>query len=136
MLSNSKVFSIIGEEKFNELVEVFYSKIEKDDLLRGMFPEDLSLGKKLQILFLIQRFGGPNEYQRLRGPAHLRKRHFLFKIGLEERNRWFNLMIESLDEIGIDSDHQVRPEMEEYFKATATKMINQNVFAVNIPKKE
>ena len=31
-----------GESFFKQLVDTFYSKIEKDDILRPLFPDDLT----------------------------------------------------------------------------------------------
>lgn len=117
--------SIGGEKAIEQLVEHFYSKIENDDLLRPLFPENLDEGKKWQRLFLIQRFGGKREYEAQRGHPMLRKRHMPFKIGFKERDRWVKLMKESLDEVGITEDHPARFQLDRYFEIVATKMVNQ-----------
>ncbi|MHA1983273.1 MAG: globin domain-containing protein [Candidatus Hodarchaeales archaeon] len=115
-----------GSRFFEKLVDIFYNKIEKDPLLRPLFPETLDFGKKMQLLFLNQIFGGPREYEKTRGHPKLRKRHLPFPIGIKERNQWFNLMIESLEENGITNDHELRNTFEEYFDRTATKMMNKD----------
>ncbi len=114
-----------GEETIEKLVDIFYSKIEQDKILRPLFPQSLEQGKHWQKLFLIQRFGGPRLYEKERGAPMLRKRHQPFPIGPIERNQWVKLMKESLDEVGIDSNHQARPYLDVYFELVATKMINK-----------
>ncbi|RMG41473.1 MAG: globin [Methanobacteriota archaeon] len=114
-----------GEKTVERLVEIFYSKIEKDPLLRPLFPDDLEEGKKWQKLFLIQRFGGKRDYEKQRGHPRLRKRHMPFKIGFKERDRWVQLMKESLDEVGITEKHPARFQLDRYFEIVATKMVNQ-----------
>ena len=129
MFSNlHRVYDLVGGDKFFiELADVFYNKIDNDDLLRGMFPTSLEEAKKWNYLFLRKIFGGPDEYVTERGHPMMRKRHFPFKIGLKERNRWYDLMIESIKELGIAPDHPAYPIMQKYFDHMATKMINQPV---------
>ncbi len=127
LASDKEIYSLIGGSgKFYELVEVFYGKVENDQVLRPLFPEDLEEGKELQALFLIQRFGGPREYEQKRGHPMLRRRHFPFKINKEARDQWVKLMKESLDEIGISAKHPARPYLDAYFESTGTKMINSH----------
>jgi hemoglobin len=115
-----------GKVFFEQLVNNFYNKIEKDPLLRPIFPESLDDGKRWQLMFLTQIFGGPREYEKIRGYPKLRKRHLPFPIGMKERNQWVHLMLESLEEVGITKNHELRFSFEEYFKRTATKMINKD----------
>ncbi len=115
-----------GKETIERLVEIFYGKIEQDNILRPLFPKSLEEGKKWQKLFLIQRFGGPRDYEALRGHPMLRKRHMTFKIGFRERERWVRLMKESLDEVGITDNHPARFQLDRYFEIVATKMVNSN----------
>ncbi len=120
-----EIFNKVGGSKFFiSLADVFYSKIENDPILRPLFPNNLEAGKRWQYLFLQQFFGGPREYEQIRGHPKLRKRHLPFPIGIKERNQWVKLMIESIEELGIDKDHELRYTIEEYFERTATKMMN------------
>ncbi|MHA1990154.1 MAG: globin domain-containing protein [Candidatus Hodarchaeales archaeon] len=127
VLSYNLIYEKVGGRAFFEkLVEKFYNKIEKDSLLRPLFPKGLEDGKHWQFLFLSQFFGGPREYEKVRGHPKLRKRHLPFPIGIKERNQWVKLMIESLEENGITNDHELRHAFEEYFNRTATKMMNKD----------
>jgi len=128
-----EVFDVIGgADTLRELTDYFYDKIMEDPILKEMFEfshkkldSSLEEGKRRQFLFLQQRFGGPRDYESLRGHPMLRKRHVHFKIGFKERDAWFNLMMESLDYVGITKDHPARSVIENYFGKTATHMINQ-----------
>ena len=128
-----EVFELIGGTKtLQRLTDYFYDRVMDDPVLKDMFESahqrpDSSLeeGKKRQWMFLQQRFGGPRDYESFRGHPMLRKRHIYFKIGFKERDAWFNLMLESLDHVGITRDHQARRVIEEYLSKTATHMINQ-----------
>ena len=127
LLDHSLIFELVGGTvTFEKIVDVFYSKIEIDPILRPLFPHTLDAGKKRQALFLAQKFGGPREYEKLRGHARLRKRHFKFAIGIDERNRWVELMLTTLIEVGIARDHKAFATLQEYFERVATKMINKS----------
>lgn len=130
-MSKSYSYSLVyekvgGKVFFEQLVEIFYNKIENDTILRPLFPQSLKEGKKRQFLFLVQFFGGPREYEKIRGYPKLRKRHLPFSIGIKERNQWVKLMMESLEENGISEEHELRSIFKEYFELTATKMINKD----------
>ena len=57
------IYELVGGDKtFQKLVDVFYAKVEADDALRAIFPDDLEPGKRWQFLFLTQYFGGPQRY--------------------------------------------------------------------------
>ena len=118
------VYELIGgEATFRKLVDTFYAKVEADEVLRAIFPEDLEAGKEWQYLFLMQYWGGPSTYAELRGHPRLRMRHFPFPITPELRNRWVEHMYESIDEVGIKEP--ARSMMREYFDFAATAMINR-----------
>ncbi len=111
-----------GETTFRRLVDVFYAKVERDPVLRPMFPADLEPGKQWQFLFLIQFFGGPQDYMLDRGHPRLRMRHNPFRIDVVARDHWLHHMLEALVEVGIQEPmHSV---MEEYFVRASTHMIN------------
>lgn len=112
-----------GDEPFRRMVDAFYARVERDPVLRPMFPADLGPGKEHQFLFITQYFGGPSRYNTLRGHPRLRMRHNPFPIGPAARNAWVGHMLASLDEAGFPEE--VVPAMREYFERAATFMINQ-----------
>jgi hemoglobin len=112
-----------GDPTFRRLVDAFYARIEKDPLLRPIFPADLSEGKENQFLFLAQYWGGPARYEAQRGHPRLRMRHAPFAIGPAERDAWFANMIAAIDEVGIPEP--ARTQLVEYFDRAATFMINR-----------
>ncbi|NWG19659.1 MAG: globin [Chloroflexi bacterium] len=111
-----------GDEPFRRLVDAFYARIERDPLLRPMFPADLEPGKLHQFLFITQYFGGPPRYTELRGHPRLRARHLPFVIGQAERDAWAGHMRAAIDEAGFSGE--VRQALLNYFERTATFMIN------------
>lgn len=117
------IFEMVGgEETFRQLVDTFYAKVEADDDLRAMFPDDLEPGKKWQFLFLMQYWGGPRQYATERGHPRLRMRHHPYPITQAASDTWLNYMLEAIDEVGIQDP--ARTIMREYFERGAGFMVN------------
>lgn len=117
------VYELIGgEDTLHQLVEIFYARVEKDERLRSMFPDDLEPGKRWQFLFLVQLFGGPMRYADERGHPRLRMRHAPFPIDDEARAAWLTHMLAAIDEVGIQEP--ARSSMRQYFERAATHMVN------------
>jgi len=130
-----------GEETFQRLVAAFYRRVEKDALLRPMYPEDLwghetganasgdsksptGLTSPVDRLaaFLAQFFGGPTRYSDHSGHPRLRMRHVNFKIGQPERDAWLAHMCAAIQEVGIQEP--AASVMRQYFDQTSTFLIN------------
>ena len=101
----------------------FYQSVEADLSLRRLYPEDLEPGKAHLAAFLAQYWGGPIRYSLERGHPRLRQRHMQFPIGQKERDAWVTHMVSALDSMEILVDEATL--MEDYFKSTATFMINR-----------
>lgn len=111
-----------GDATFQRLVDIFYTRVEADALLRPMFPDDLGPGKERQFLFLTQFFGGPARYNERRGRARLRLRHSPFAIDAEARDHWLGHMLHALDEVGIEEP--MRGIMRTYLERASAMLIN------------
>ena len=112
-----------GYQFFVELVERFYQFVEADFSLRPLYPEDLEPGKTRLTAFLAQYWGGPLQYSLERGHPRLRVRHMPFPIGQKERDAWVTHMLSALNSMEISVDEAIL--MENYFKTTATNMMNR-----------
>jgi hemoglobin len=113
-----------GHEFFVRLVENFYAEVETDELLRPMYPEDLSESKRHFEMFLEQYWGGPRTYSDVRGHPRLRMRHAPFRINRAARDAWLAAMSTALEvERGHLSDEQMR-ELHDYFDMAAHQMRN------------
>lgn len=123
-LDGRTIYTLIGGQiTFDRIVERFYEGVVTDPLLRPMYPEDLTAGKRHLALFLAQYFGGPSTYSEERGHPRLRMRHFPFAIGLAERDAWMGHMRAALEAETLAPD--VRAALVEYFERAATFMINR-----------
>lgn len=127
MLSEERsIYTIIGGDKtIQAIVDIFYAKIEADDSLREMFPDDLEEGKHWQYLFLRQFFGGPTDYSTQRGHPRLRMRHQPFRIDQQARDAWLSHMLAAIDEVGIEEPAKMF--MRNYFERASTHLINTHV---------
>ena len=112
-----------GYQFFVELVERFYQLVEADLSLRPLYPKDLEPGKARLAAFLVQFWGGPHRYSQERGHPRLRLRHMSFPIGQKERDAWVTHRISALASMEISVVEVTL--MENYFKSTATFMINR-----------
>lgn len=112
-----------GLEAFETLVDTFYAKVARDELLRPMYPEDLEPGKRHLTLFFAQYWGGGDLYGRERGHPRLRMRHAPFPITPEAALRWAELMAASIRELAFPSD--VEALLLAYVARATPTLINQ-----------
>lgn len=111
-----------GDATFKRLVADFYVRVEADEALRAIFPDDLEPGKRYQELFLIQFFGGPPMYGEERGHPRLRMRHMPYAIDNDAMERWLGHMLAAIDAVGIEEP--ARSAMRQYFERAAPHMMN------------
>ncbi len=122
--AGSTMFERVGGGPFFvELVDRFYERVERDALLRPIYPEELEPGKTYLAAFLAQYWGGPPLYSLERGHPRLRQRHLPFAIGRAERDAWVGHMVAAVSSMGIAEEDE--SEMAEYFGRAATMMINR-----------
>ncbi len=113
-----------GTEGVRRIVEAFYARVEQDDILRPLYPEDLEPGKQKLAWFFEQWLGGPPRYSERYGHPRLRRRHFPFIIDERAAGRWLRLMREAWDEAGIP--REVQDPVFERLAVLARHMINAN----------
>src|SRR5260370_30581186 len=81
----------------------FYARVERDPVLRPLFP-----GKTLRCAieefsaFLAQLLGGPSEDAQRRWWLSLRESHLRFRIGQKERDAWLKNMMQALDDVPME----------------------------------
>lgn len=113
-----------GRAWFDELVERFYAGVAGDEVLRPLYPEeDLGGARERLAGFLVQYWGGPDDYSRQRGHPRLRMRHLPYPIGGRERDRWVHHMTAAVEGGGLPPE--ARAVVLDYVERAATAMINQ-----------
>jgi len=117
------LYAQLGPEPFWRIARAFYARIDRDAFLRPMFPADLEKPIRNQAEFLIQYFGGPQDYSARKGHPRLRMRHMNFPIDVDARNAWMACMIGALEDAAIPEP--ARSQMRDYFERTATFLMNR-----------
>jgi hemoglobin len=113
-----------GEAFFVDLVDGFYQGVENNEILRPMYPEDLTDAKRHLVLFLVQYWGGPRTYLEERGHPRLRMRHAEFTINKRAREAWLTAMMNSLTGLKARMTEEQFTEMSEYFSMSAMQLRN------------
>ena len=121
---DTSIYAALGADAFWRIARAFYARVDQDPFLRPMFPSDLEEPIRNQAEFLIQYFGGPQDYSARKGHPRLRMRHIPYSIGVRERNAWMAHMEGALADAGIPEPHL--SQMREYFSRTATFMMNRD----------
>ncbi len=123
-LPDTNVFLAVGGRPFfDALVQRFYAAVEHDEVLRPLYPDDLTDSIRNTAGFLAQFWGGGTEqYSDERGHPRLRARHMPFNIGQRERDHWLEHMLASVE--ASDAPEHVKARMVEYFEMASTHMIN------------
>ncbi|MFM1873248.1 MAG: hypothetical protein RL398_2670, partial [Planctomycetota bacterium] len=117
------IYDLLGEAKLTAIVAAFYRRVPTDPILGPMYPPDDLAGAEHRLRsFLIYRFGGPPTYLHERGHPRLRMRHMPFRIDPAARDRWMELMLAALDEVGVAAEH--RAYLERFLGDIATFLIN------------
>ncbi len=119
----STLYDRIGEESILKLVDDFYAGVEKDEVIRKLYPEDLLQPKNRLKLFFIQALGGRQTYTDERGHPMLRRRHFQWKIGEKEATHWLKNMHAALEKASFPEKE--KEEFWSYVYKAALHMINQ-----------
>lgn len=123
-----------GAEFFEELVAGFYQRVASDQVLRPMYPDDLSAAERRLRMFLIQYFGGPTTYSDERGHPRLRMRHFQFPIDRRAKEAWLTNMYAAFDDVLASGRFEVQAPDEEtirsYLSQTAQFLVNRGGFSL------
>ena len=111
-----------GAPFFDALAARFYAGVAGDPVLRPLYPGDMADAEVNLRDFLIQYWGGPDDYSRRRGHPMLRARHLPFVIGPRERDAWMHHMGAAVRASGARAD--LAAELLGYFDRAATHLVN------------
>ncbi|MCE5089315.1 truncated hemoglobin YjbI [Staphylococcus devriesei] len=114
-------YEVIGETALYNMIDHFYSLVEKDDRINHLFPGDFAETSRKQKQFLTQFLGGPNLYTQEHGHPILKKRHMEFKITPYERDAWLENMHIAITEAQFPAG--VGDYLYERLRLTANHMV-------------
>lgn len=122
-MADSTLFDRVGGvDFFVTLVDRFYDGVERDLVLRLLYPDDLTESRRHLALFLAQYWGGPSTYQDERGHPRLRMRHAPFVIDDDARERWLTHMTSALSSMTLSEED--RDALASYLVMAAHQLQN------------
>jgi hemoglobin len=116
-----------GRPFFEALTRRFYRAVSTDAVLRPLYPagdEEFEAARLHLELFLVQYWGGPADYQEMRGHPRLRMRHVSFAIGPAERDAWVRHMTDAVKAGGLSQLDEL--QMLGYLSSAATQLMNRD----------
>src|SRR3954463_6746642 len=115
--------AIGGTAACRKLAAAFYARVDRDPVLRPLFPgKNLRCAIEAFAAFLVQFLGGPAADSEDRWWLSLRESHQRFKIGAKERAAWMKLMVKALDDAGIEQPAQAA--LREFFEKSSAYVVN------------
>ena len=117
-----------GMPAIEKLMDVFYKKVLKDELLEPVFKH-MSPTHQLHVAhFVAEVFGGPKIYSTEEG-SHFKmiQKHLAKHLTEQHRKRWADLLILSADEINLPPDPEFRSAFVAYIEwGTRIAVLNSN----------
>jgi hemoglobin len=107
------------------LATAFYAHVERDPILRPLFPSTFRCAIEEFSAFLVQFLGGEADDTQGRWWLSLRESHRRFVIGQLERNAWLRAMTATLADESIIADAAVRSELLEFFRHSSAHVVNK-----------
>jgi len=116
------IYSKLGTENLQELVDGFYDLIVKSDIKHLFDESDIELVKKKQFMFLSQFLGGPQLYSNEYGHPKMRARHFPHKVTNEAKDIWLVCMKQAINKLDISEEFKTL--LYNHFPHVAQHMVN------------
>jgi truncated hemoglobin YjbI len=107
------------------LAAAFYSHVERDPILRPLFPSTFTCAIEEFSAFLVQFLGGDADATQRRWWLSLRESHNRFSISQRERDAWLSAMTATLGDRSVIPDAAVRDELLEFFRHSSAHVVNQ-----------
>jgi hemoglobin len=107
-----------GREAFERLMNAFYDRVEKDELISPLFPGGVSREHRDHVtLWWSEVFGGPAEYtEKLGGYNRMVNKHKDLAITPGQRVRFVTLMSLAADDVGLPDDPEFRSALLAYLE--------------------
>jgi hemoglobin len=107
-----------GETAITRMIEAFYDRVERDDLLSGFFPDGVSRAHRANVsAWWIEVFGGSPEYTaRLGGYEAMLAHHRGLAITREQRLRFATTMSLAADDADLPADPEFRAAVIGYLE--------------------
>jgi hemoglobin len=105
-----------GEAAFRRLIDAFYDRVERDDVLAGVFPGGVGEQHRAHVtLWWCEVFGGPPGYSSEQGGYEAMLAHHRgLGITPQQRFRFASLMSLAADDAGLPDDAEFRSAFVAY----------------------
>jgi len=100
-------YKLGGEEGISKLVERFYFHMDTNPSAkscRELHGKTLDSAATKLGMFLSGWLGGPSLYIEKYGHPRMRKRHFPFQIGAQQRDEWLLCMRDAMNDMKLDAE--------------------------------
>jgi hemoglobin len=116
-----------GGEAIERLINAFYDRVERDELISPFFPGGVSSEHRDHVVaWWSEVFGGPDRYTReLGGYERMVGKHRGLGINPEQRRRFVSLMSLAADDAGLPDDPEFRSALMAYLE-WGTRLALQN----------
>ena len=107
-----------GERAFRALIDAFYDRVERDELLSPFFPGGVHEEHRDHVTaWWSEVFGGPDRYTaELGGYENMVAHHVGLEISPEQRHRFASLMSLAADDAGLPDDPEFRAALIGYLE--------------------
>ena len=107
-----------GEAALRRMVDAFYDRVERDDLLAGFFPGGVGEAHRAHVAaWWVEVFGGPTTYtDELGGYETMLAHHRGLDITAEQRHRFASTMSLAADDARLPDDPEFRAALVGYLE--------------------
>ena len=121
-----KIYQAIGGAAgCRALATLFYARVERDPVLRPLFPSTFTCAIEEFSAFLVQFLGGESDASQRRWWLSLRESHNRFAIGPRERTAWLRAMTATLEDESFLADAEARSELLRFFTHSSAHVVNK-----------
>jgi len=105
-----------GPEALRRLIDAFYDRVERDDLIGPLFPGGVSEAHRAHVTtWWVEVFGGPADYTEHHGGSEqMLARHRGLRITAEQRLRFVTLLSRAADVAQLPADPEFRAAIMGY----------------------
>jgi truncated hemoglobin YjbI len=116
--------TIGGRAACRKLSVAFYARVERDPMLRPLFPgKTFTCAIEAFAAFLAQFLSGPSADAQRRWWMSLHESHLRFSIGQRERDAWMENMVQAFDDVQIEEP--MRSALLSFFRRSSAYLINR-----------
>jgi hemoglobin len=107
-----------GRAAFDRMIDAFYDRVEKDELLSPLFPGGVHADHRRNVAaWWSEVFGGPSVYSdELGGYERMLNKHLRLRITAEQRFRFVVLMSHAADDAQLPGDPEFRSALVAYLE--------------------